>query len=145
MSFFTDPGINDEQYKIWGGPWGNPWYEVDPEDGRMPKLRAWNPKQLELELVQFFPLTEQIALDLSFEGCDTQTTIPNAYTTLNTVSGGVTWATTVATNIAPQLTITPIDSVGELSIGGIRVGLEKKPSWLQRKLHKLLGFNWSDK
>lgn len=114
-------------------PWnGDPWYSREP--------RQWDPNQLELELVQFFPLTEQIPLDFSFEGCDTKPKITN----LATYTTGLTWAT-VATNIAPQLTIDPISSVGQLSIGGIRVGLEKKPTWLQRQLHKLLGFNWKDK
>jgi hypothetical protein len=52
-----------------------------------------------------------------------------------------TWTTA----INPQLTVTPINSVGELKIGGINVGLDKKPTWLQAKLFKLLGFNWKDK
>ena len=135
MSFFDpagcDPGIIDRSW--WGSPL--PW----ERESRMP--REYNPNQLELELVQFFPLTEQIPLDLDVEGCDTKPKITYLY---GTVTDGITWST-VATNMAPQLTITPIDSVGELSIGGINVGLEKKPTWLQRRLHKLLGFNWRDK
>ena len=99
--------------------------------------------QLELELVQFFPLTEQIPLELSYEGCDTKPKLA-PYTWKESDSTTYGWAT-VATNISPQLTITPTNSVGEISIGGIRVGLEKKPSWIQRRLHKLLGFNWKDK
>jgi hypothetical protein len=102
-----------------------------------------DPNQLELELKQFWPLTEQIPLEMSYEGCDTKPKlISNVYPLGNSIAH--TW-TTVATNITPQLTITPIHSVGELSIGGIRVGLETKPTWLQSKLHKLLGFNWKDK
>lgn len=144
MSFFEpsscDPGIIDKSW--WGSPMPLPWNDPRLWDGRMPS--QWNPNQLELELVQFFPLTEQIPLDLDVEGCDTQpklTTTPYHYTTTN---DGVTWST-VATNIAPQLTIDPITSVGQLSIGGIRVGLEKRPTWIQRQLHKLLGFNWKDR
>jgi hypothetical protein len=99
--------------------------------------------QLELELKQFWPLTEQIPLELSYEGCDTQPKIiQNGYSPENGIA--YNWAT-ASTTITPQLTITPIHSVGELSIGGIRVGLEKKPTWLQTQLHKLLGFNWKDK
>ena len=102
-----------------------------------------DPNQLELELKQFWPLTEQIPLEMSYEGCDTQ---PRIIHSTYPLDNGIahTW-TTVATTITPQLTITPIHSVGELSIGGIRVGLETKPTWLQSKLHKLLGFNWKDK
>ena len=96
--------------------------------------------QLELELKQFWPLTEQIPLEMSYEGCDTQ---PK----LISLSEGIsyTWGSVTTSTVTPQLTITPIHSVGELSIGGIRVGLEKKPTWLQTQLHKLLGFNWKDK
>lgn len=130
MSLFpNDPFISS--------PWVcNPW------ESRV--SREWNPNQLELELVQFWPLTEQIPLDLSFEGCDTKPSITTSPYVITNATNGLTWST-VATNIAPYLTVTPIDSVGELSIGGIHVGLEKKPTWLQRQLHKLLGFNWKDK
>jgi hypothetical protein len=99
-----------------------------------------DPNQLELELKQFWPLTEQIPLEMSYEGCDTKPKLVS-------LSEGIsyTWGSLSNTTITPQLTITPIHSVGELSIGGIRVGLETKPTWLQSKLHKLLGFNWKDK
>jgi hypothetical protein len=101
-----------------------------------------DPKQTEIQF--FFPLTEQIGLELSYEGCDTQT--QSTYSIWrDSTSTGVTWTTVPTATISPQLTITPIHSVGELSIGGIRVGLETKPTWLQSKLHKLLGFNWKDK
>ena len=100
--------------------------------------------QLELELKQFWPLTEQIPLELSYEGCDTQPKfIPNEYPLGDGFA--YSWGSVSTTTVTPQLTITPIHSVGELSIGGIRVGLEKKPTWLQKQLHKLLGFNWKDK
>lgn len=93
--------------------------------------------------IQFFwPLTEQIPLDLDYADCDKPKLYSNA--SVLSVGDGVTW-TTVATNIAPQLTVTPIDSVGQLSIGGINVGLETEPRWYQKVLFKLLGFNWKDK
>ena len=99
----------------------------------------YNPKQTEIQF--FFPLTEQIELDLDYGPTQIHsiTFQGTTYEFSNT-----TW-TTVSTNISPQLTITPNNSVGEISIGNIRVGLEKKPTWLQRRLHKLLGFNWKDK
>ena len=110
--------------------------------GRQPEYK--DPNQLELELKQFWPLTEQIPLELSYEGCDTQPKfIPNVYPLGDGFA--YNWATVSTTAVTPQLTITPIHSVGELSIGGIRVGLEKKPTWLQTQLHKLLGFNWKDR
>ena len=103
----------------------------------------YNPKQTEIQF--FFPLTEQISLELSYEGCDTKPKLaPYIWKESDSTTYG--WAT-VATNInpQPQLTVTPNNSVGEISIGNIRVGLEKKPTWLQRRLHRLLGFNWKDK
>jgi hypothetical protein len=43
------------------------------------------------------------------------------------------------------LTVTPINSVGQISIGGINVGMEKKPKWYQIVLYKLMGFDWKNK
>ncbi len=94
--------------------------------------------------IQFFwPLTEQIPLDLNYADCEKpKLTIPtDGITGMAFTTTGATWATT----INPQLTVTPINSVGELTIGGINVGLDKKPTWLQSKLFKLLGFNWKDR
>ena len=126
MSFFnTDYATNQMIDEAW-------W-------GKQPPYK--DPKQTEIQF--FFPLTEQIPLEMSYEGCDTQTQSTYSTWSDSTITS-VTWGT-VATNIAPQLTITPNNSVGEISIGGIRVGLEKKPTWIQRRLHKLLGFNWKDK
>jgi hypothetical protein len=92
--------------------------------------------------IQFFwPLTEQVPLDLDYTNCERpKLTMPTDGTNSITVSTA-TWTTA----INPQLTVTPINSVGELTIGGINVGLDKKPTWLQRQLHKLLGFSWKDK
>ena len=126
MSFFnTDYATNQMIDEAW-------W-------GKQPPYK--DPKQTEIQF--FFPLTEQISLELLYEGCDTQTQSTYSTWSDSTITS-VTWGT-VATTISPQLTITPTNSVGEISIGGIRVGLEKKPSWIQRRLHKLLGFNWKDK
>ena len=92
------------------------------------------------EILFFWPLTEQIPLDLDYTGCDTTPKLVCSTGTNITLSTG-TWAT----SIAPTLTVSPIDSKGTLSIGGVNVGLEKEPSWLQKILYKALGFNWKDK
>ena len=106
------------------------WHSYD-----MPKYSR------QTEIVFFWPLTEQVSLDLDYTGCERpKLTMPIDNSNGITVSAG-TWATT----INPQLTVTPINAVGELTIGGINVGLDKKPTWLQSKLFKLLGFNWKDK
>lgn len=89
----------------------------------------------------FWPLTEQIPLDLDYTDCEKPKLVYSPGLCL--VTDGPTWST-VATNIAPQLTVTPIDSVGQLSIGGINVGLETEPKWYQKLLYKVLGFKWKD-
>jgi hypothetical protein len=52
------------------------------------------------------------------------------------------WGTTA---ISPTLSVSPTNSVGELSIGGVNIGFEKKPSVLQRIFYKLVGFKWREK
>ena len=95
--------------------------------------------QVQQEIKFFWPLTEQIPLGLDYTDCAKPPVVLTEHQGLFTT--GATWTTA----INPQLTVTPINSVGELSIGGIKIGLEKKPTWLQKQLHKLLGFNWKDK
>jgi len=99
-----------------------------------------DPKQIEIAF--FWPLTEQIPLGLDYAGCAKPPTVSPYHFD----NGITTWTTgTTAISPQPQLTITPNNPVGTLSIGGVNIGLEKKPSWLQKQLHKLLGFNWKDK
>ena len=61
------------------------------------------------------------------------TTVPS---TLATVSNSVN---------TPTLSVQPKNSVGQLNIGGIQIGMEKQPTWYQKVVYKLLGFNWKDK
>jgi hypothetical protein len=103
-------------------------------------------KQTEIQF--FFPLTEQIPLDLDYgpthlhyraKGIAGVSSMP--------IQGSiyeykdVTWTT----NIAPTLSVHPQNSVGQLNIGGISVGLENEPKWYSKLLYKLLGFNWKNK
>jgi hypothetical protein len=103
-----------------------------------------DPKQTEFKF--FWPLTEQIELDLDYgpthlhyraKGIAGVHSMP--------IGGSVYEFTTVATNISPTLSVKPTNSVGQLNIGGISVGLENEPKWYSRLLYKLLGFNWKDK
>jgi hypothetical protein len=103
-----------------------------------------DPKQTEFKF--FWPLTEQIELDLDYgpthihyraKGIAGVHSMP--------IGGSVYEFTTIATNIAPTLSVKPTNSVGQLNIGGISVGLENQPKWYSRLLYKLLGFNWKDK
>jgi hypothetical protein len=97
-------------------------------------------RQVEIEF--FWPLTEQIGLDLNYEGCEKP-----KLTVLSEITGTLNYEfypTTVSTHIAPTLSVQTQNSVGQLNIGGISVGLENEPKWYQKIVFKILGFNWKD-
>jgi hypothetical protein len=96
-------------------------------------------RQAEIEF--FFPLTEQIPLGLDYTNCEK----PKLTVTAIGGTTGFYFANTTISNIAPTLSVQPQNSVGQLKIGGISVGLEKSPKWYQRVLYKLLGFSWKDR
>ena len=126
--YFTDPGINDEGF-FSRSPWPtDPWFTT--KDYR----------QTEIEF--FFPLTEQIPLGLDYTGCEKP-----KITTLDTTGFLMpSWGITTVSNSVntPTLTVQPQNSVGQLNIGGIQIGMEKQPTWYQKVVFKLLGFNWKD-
>jgi hypothetical protein len=125
---FTDPGINDGGF-FSRSPWTDPWFTT--KDYR----------QTEIEF--FFPLTEQIPLGLDYTGCAKE--FASNYTINNTITTNFLWGAVSATNISPTLSVQPQNSVGQLNIGGLQLGMEKHPTWYQRVVYKLLGFNWKDK
>ena len=146
MTTFT---TEDREYSA-QHPWPeNPWVETPPE--KTPeelwseKWKTWTYSlrngadyYLQEKIEYFFPLTEQIGLDLNFEGCE----VPKVtYTTgLTTAS----WGITTISNVPAQLTITPNSPIGNLKIGPMNIGLEKKPKWYQKLLYKMMGFYWRD-
>jgi hypothetical protein len=94
------------------------------------------------EIQFFWPLTEQIGLDLDYEGCEgPKLSVPYSPTGPTFTISNATWTT----NIAPTLSVSPQNPVGQLNIGGVQIGMENKPTWYQRVLYKLLGFNWKNK
>ena len=125
MSFFnTDYATNQMIDEAW---WGKqPLYK--------------DPKQEEIKF--FFPLTEQIPLGLDYTGCAKEFT--SNYTISNAPTTNFLWGAVSATNISPTLSVQPQNSVGQLNIGGIQIGMEKQPTWYQKVVFKLLGFNWKD-
>ena len=141
MTTFT---TEDREYSV-QHPWPeNPWVgppEKTPEELWSEKWKNWTYSlrngaeyYLQGKIEYFFPLTEQIGLDLDYEGCEPPKL---SYTT----SDNLLWGTIIS-NVPAQLTITPNNPIGELTIGPMNIGLEKKPTWYQRVLYKLLGFNW---
>ena len=108
-------------------------------------------KQLEIEF--FWPLTEQIPLDLDFTESDKFSR--NLYALDCRVTNGGTvaaWHSTCYNTLAPTTTSLHIQPspnyAGHWEVSGenFRIFREKRPSWLIRKFNKLLiGWVWKDK
>ena len=101
----------------------------------------------QLEIQFFFPLTEQIPLDLDFTDCDKPKlwTIAGASGSLLTSNGGIgstTWAIPQTISFMPSN-----ESVGYWKVGdGLQMHNKKRPNWLHQKLTKILfGWEWMDK
>jgi len=104
-------------------------------------------KQLEIQF--FWPLTEQIPLDLDYTECDKPKlyyTIPNGGTSGQVLMSGGTgyaWA-----NPSQTIAFKPEDdSVGYWELGtGFCFYNKKKPNWLHQKMVALfMGLKWKDK
>ena len=124
MTTFTS---EDKEYYL-AHPWGNPW--ASPKD--------YNQTEIQF----FWPLTEQIPLGLDYNGCE------KPKLSVSTIIGTEKYEfypTTSSTIQSTALSINPTNPVGQLSIGGIQIGMEDEPKWYQKVLYKLLGFNWKDK
>jgi hypothetical protein len=101
-------------------------------------VSSWEPKQFEIEY--FFPLTEQIPLELDYSDCDKPKLWING--TLLNVVDGTTWATTNTIQFHPFN-----DSVGYWKVGeGLQMHNKKKPSWLHQQMTKIFfGWKWENK
>ena len=133
--YFTDPGIlSDPNPKIWSDIDKSWWGDQDPYPGYRLNLKDYRQSEIEF----FFPLTEQIPLNLDTSECDTRKPIVYPTTTFS-------WGNTTISTIAPTLSVQPQNPVGQLNIGGIQIGMEKQPTWYQKVVYKLLGFNWKDR
>jgi hypothetical protein len=89
-------------------------------------------KQLEIEY--FWPLTEQIHLDLDYAGCDTKKLItiplgPGGGCGISITGSNVVWA-------EAKMTINANSTTFRVS---------QTPPWYRRILLKLLGINWEIK
>ena len=98
-----------------------------------PKIdRDYNPNQKEIEF--FWPLTEQIELDLDFSNCDTKKSfaIPVDIGTGNTIiqyaASNQTWSTSINSD--------------KIETNEITFTLNKKPFIIKRLVYKMLGFKW---
>jgi hypothetical protein len=136
---FTDRLMNGTYQDIWSDEekrsvdeswWGKQTPYKDPNQTEMEFLWPHNAIQLELDLDK-----PKQPKDNLF--------VPYANTGLTFTGVNQSWVTTTINS--SQLEINIADSVGELKIGGMSVGLKEQPKWYQRVLYKLLGFNWKDK
>jgi hypothetical protein len=91
----------------------------------------------QLEIEYFFPLTEQIPLELDYTDCAKPklwTTIDSGLT-LTVGTGGTTW-TTMSTNIgSPSFTIN-VDAMP------ITIISKKKPNFIMKFIYKSMGMKW---
>jgi hypothetical protein len=132
-TFTSEDRLTSSEY-FTKGPWPeNPW------------SNAKDYRQAEIEF--FWPLTQQIPLDLDYgpthlyhraKGIAGVHSMPIQGSIYEFTTVPTTWST----NIAPTLSVHSQNSVGQLNIGGISVGLENEPKWYSKLLYKLLGFNW---
>lgn len=133
MTTFTTEDRIQIETPTWEEKWGKRWIDAIQKD--------WNNQT---SIQYFWPLTEQTSLDLDYTECEINLNYTTSYNALSDGTG-LTYQLGTWTTTAPQLTVENIDSVGQLSIGGIRVGMESEPNIIQKGLYKLLGFNWKPK
>jgi hypothetical protein len=99
----------------------------------------------QLSIEYFWPLTEQIPLDLDY----TDSEKPKLFDSVGySITGGTgaSWVTTSTEITTATLKVSkPDDICGYLEIGGLQIGQEKEPNNIQKLIFKLLGFNWKDK
>ena len=100
----------------------------------------------QLEIEYFFPLTEQIPLDLDYTDCDK----PKLYYTTGTSGSVLMGGTGLTTWSAPSSTISFMpsnDSVGYWKVGeGLQMHNKKKPNWLHQQMTKIFfGWKWENK
>lgn len=96
----------------------------------------------QMEFKFFWPLTEQIPLDLDYTHCNTRQ--DNGYTLPSNGYGfhpiEYTWSSAVTSTVR----IDSGDIDGYMKIGNLEIG-QKKPNIIRKLLYKLLGFNWKSK
>jgi hypothetical protein len=92
----------------------------------------------QLNIEYFFPLTEQIPLDLDYTDCAKPklwTTIDSGLT-LTVGTGGTTTWTTISNNLgAPSFTIN-VDAMP------ITIISKKKPNFIMKFIYKSMGMKW---
>lgn len=110
------------------------WNEIETWP---PQTRKVNPYQEEIDF--FWPLTEQINLDLDYSECDAKyknCTI-NQDSGIISLSSGHTWTTSAMT-----LSATKIDTTIGIETPGLTMKSKKKPNIIRRVLYNIMGIKW---
>ena len=101
----------------------------------------------QLELTYFYPLTEQLPLDLDYTDCDK----PKLYFSDNAaISNSLLTSTGIGTtswNLPSTIQFRPHnESVGYWQVGkGLQMHNKKKPFWLHRQMSKIFfGWDWKN-
>ena len=95
------------------------------------------------EIKFFWPLTEQIPLDLDYTDCYrriTQSVAINGGTSITMSQPPVTWTTTIMSDEMETKKLS-IKS-DEMETKKLSIVLDKKPNFMLRWLYKLLKINW---
>jgi len=88
----------------------------------------------QMEIKFFWPLTEQIPLDLDYTNC--QRKLSTESVSIPTIQGssGITFA--------PQAWTTTATFNGDVEVKKLSIVLDKKPNFVVRWMYKLLNINW---
>jgi hypothetical protein len=87
----------------------------------------------QMEIQYFFPLTEQIPLDLIYEGCEKpKLTVCNE----NNITFTTRWDTSTVSITASHL---------NLDIDTTTIKVKESPNLCRRVLYKCMGFKWEKK
>lgn len=97
-----------------------------------------NPNQMEIEF--FWPLTEQIPLDLDYSVCEKPSIAVPSGQSVQFGTGSTTWITSNNITVA-QLVVTE----DGIETPEITFTLNKKPFIIKRLMYKLLGLKWKVK
>ena len=105
------------------------WNEIETWP---PQTRKVNPYQEEIDF--FWPLTQQIPLDLDYDNCER----PVNWTTqtITTNSGGM--SNTIVNNMPPVWTTTSF----RLQENTTTMVVQKEPNFIRKFIYKLIGFKW---
>jgi len=94
-------------------------------------------RQLELDL--FWPLTQQIPLDLDYNDCDK----PNVYTMLPPVTGAIGYLT--SNGNSPQWLTSLVASNMTIDVGTTVFKVIEEPPLYRKALYKLMDIKWEKK